>query len=136
MSYPDYLVHFNKNHNPKNGQFAPGDGDGDGQINDNVNRKRGGVWSAKIENYHKGTMFRKPYYIDKNGNKRTYDTYKDMPYDAQEKEKALAKGKDFAKDVGKVVLTTVAVAAVTAGTLYVRSKLNEQNYDMNRIEII
>lgn len=27
----DYIVHFNKNHDPTNGQFAPGDGDGDGQ---------------------------------------------------------------------------------------------------------
>lgn len=26
----DYLVHFNRNHNPKNGQFDFGDGDGDG----------------------------------------------------------------------------------------------------------
>ena len=31
MSYPTYLVHFNKNHSPKNGQFVSGDGDGDGQ---------------------------------------------------------------------------------------------------------
>ena len=26
----DYLIHFNRNHNPKNGQFDFGDGDGDG----------------------------------------------------------------------------------------------------------
>ena len=31
---PDYLIHFNKNHDPKSGRFAPGDGNGDGQIND------------------------------------------------------------------------------------------------------
>ena len=30
----DYLVHFNRLHNPKNGRFDFGDGDGDGQIND------------------------------------------------------------------------------------------------------
>lgn len=29
-----YIMHFNKNHNPANGQFAPGDGDGDGIVND------------------------------------------------------------------------------------------------------
>lgn len=28
--YPDYLVHFNKLHSKKNGQFISGDGDGDG----------------------------------------------------------------------------------------------------------
>lgn len=30
----DYLIHFNKNHDPKTGRFAPGDGNGDGRIND------------------------------------------------------------------------------------------------------
>lgn len=35
--YPSYLIHYNKNHNPKNGQFAPGDGDGDGQVGDRTN---------------------------------------------------------------------------------------------------
>jgi hypothetical protein len=35
MLYPNYLIHFNKNHSPKNGQFTNGDGDGDGQVNDN-----------------------------------------------------------------------------------------------------
>lgn len=34
-----YLIHFNKNHDPKNGQFTFGDGDGDGQINDRAQRK-------------------------------------------------------------------------------------------------
>lgn len=38
MSYPTYLVHFNKNHNPKNGQFTFGDGDGDGKGNDHGRR--------------------------------------------------------------------------------------------------
>lgn len=28
--YPSYLIHFNKNHSKKNGQFISGDGDGDG----------------------------------------------------------------------------------------------------------
>ena len=27
----EYLIHFNQNHNPKNGQFTFGDGDGDGE---------------------------------------------------------------------------------------------------------
>lgn len=30
MEYPSYLIHFNRNHSPKNGQFTNGDGDGDG----------------------------------------------------------------------------------------------------------
>lgn len=28
----DYLIHFNKNHDPKSGRFAPGDGNGDGVV--------------------------------------------------------------------------------------------------------
>lgn len=32
MNYPTYLVHFNKNHDPKSGRFAPGDGNGDGVV--------------------------------------------------------------------------------------------------------
>ena len=32
-----YLIHFNRNHNPKNGRFDFGDGDGDGYVNE---RKR------------------------------------------------------------------------------------------------
>ena len=37
--YPTYLVHFNKNHSPKNGQFISGDGDGDGVTDDHHNYK-------------------------------------------------------------------------------------------------
>ena len=32
----DYLVHFNRIHNPKTGRFDFGDGDGDGQTNDRL----------------------------------------------------------------------------------------------------
>ena len=38
-----YLIHFNKNHSPKNGQFVSGDGDGDGSTNDrnsDANKKK------------------------------------------------------------------------------------------------
>lgn len=38
--YPDYLVHYNKNHSKKNGQFVSGDGDGDGVVNDHANQKK------------------------------------------------------------------------------------------------
>lgn len=36
MSYPTYLIHFNKNHD-KNGRFTSGDGDGDGILDDHHN---------------------------------------------------------------------------------------------------
>ncbi len=40
MTYPDYLIHFNKNHSKSNGQFVSGDGDGDGVVNDHANQKK------------------------------------------------------------------------------------------------
>lgn len=40
MSYPNYLIHFNKNHSKANGQFVSGDGDGDGIVNDHAHRSK------------------------------------------------------------------------------------------------
>ena len=40
--YPDYLVHYNKNHSKSNGQFVSGDGDGDGIANDHARRSETG----------------------------------------------------------------------------------------------
>ena len=36
-----YLIHYNKNHSSKNGQFTSGDGDGDGIANDHAHRSKG-----------------------------------------------------------------------------------------------
>lgn len=49
MGYPDYLVHFNKNHSKKNGQFISGDGDGDGTADEHHRYSKNGVvekWSG------------------------------------------------------------------------------------------
>ena len=37
----DYLIHFNSNHSPRNGQFIRGDGDNDGIVNDHAHRRKG-----------------------------------------------------------------------------------------------
>lgn len=50
--YPTYLIHFNKNHSSKTGQFTFGDGDGDG-INDdhhNYSKNKGDLSSAPQSN--------------------------------------------------------------------------------------
>lgn len=47
MQYPSYLIHFNRNHSSKNGQFTSGDGDGDGTRNDHSHRT---VDERKISN--------------------------------------------------------------------------------------
>lgn len=71
MSHPNYLIHFNKNHSSKNGQFISGDGDGDGIADDHAHRskaKRTDGWY----NYDRDVVRRiggKKYYIDKDGNK-------------------------------------------------------------------
>lgn len=49
-----YLIHFNQNHNPRNGRFDFGDGDGDGQLNERQIRKleeKDNKWAKK--NYSK-----------------------------------------------------------------------------------
>lgn len=47
MRYPSYLMHFNRNHGKKNGQFVSGDGDGDGVSNDRYNYKDNGKGQTK-----------------------------------------------------------------------------------------
>lgn len=133
-----YLIHYNKNHSSKDGRFVSGDGDGDGQMNDNANRsKKKGVYSAKIDNYHKGTLFNDPYYVDKKGKKRSYMSYKEMPVEAQRREKALVKGKEFASKAGKMVTTTLTAvgitAALTVGEEFVRRAIKKHNY-YNKID--
>lgn len=39
MGYPDYLIHYNRNHDKKSGRFTYGDGDGDGIRDDHSNQK-------------------------------------------------------------------------------------------------
>jgi hypothetical protein len=131
----DYLIHYNKNHSKANGQFVSGDGDGDGIVNDNAHRskthnadgRKKGVYSAKVENYKKGNAFRDPYYIDKRGNKRSYQSYKEMPVDAQRAEKARANGKKVAKRVATAVVSTIGAAAVTAGAIYLAGKVAQND---------
>lgn len=38
--YPSYLIHFNRQHDPKTGKFTYGDGDGDGVHNDHKNQNK------------------------------------------------------------------------------------------------
>ena len=52
MYYNNYLIHVNNNHYPagskQGGQFAPGDGDGDGTIDDHKNQKSDFVKKAEL----------------------------------------------------------------------------------------
>lgn len=47
--YPDYLIHYNKNHSKANGQFVSGDGDGDGIANDHAHRSESGRAEGTIK---------------------------------------------------------------------------------------
>ena len=123
--YPTYLVHFNKNHDPKNGQFAEGDGDGDGQINDrkqkridkvnahnakinekmeNGQYKHGYAGRAKegdAQGYHQAKTFLDfPYYVNKKGEKYYYDTVFDLPYGER--------GKTYVQNLGKFLTLPVS----------------------------
>lgn len=125
----DYLIHYNKNHSKVNGQFVSGDGDGDGQVNDSQYNKDGhkkGVYSAKIDNYKKGNAFRDPYYIDKQGKKRSYQSYKEMPVEVQNAERARAKGKQFAKKAGSIALGVVGTATVALGATMLAKEIGKK----------
>lgn len=43
MSYPSYLIHYNKLHSKKNGQFISGDGDSDGVADEHHRYSKNGV---------------------------------------------------------------------------------------------
>lgn len=43
MAYPNYLIHYNKNHSKKNGQFVSGDGDGDGTADEHHRYSKNGI---------------------------------------------------------------------------------------------
>lgn len=49
MRYPDYLIHFNPNHDPKTGQFAPATGSFKGVrvVNPNKNAIREGLYTKE-----------------------------------------------------------------------------------------
>ena len=52
-----YLIHYNKNHSTKNGQFISGDGDGDGIINDHSHKSSNGS-SGKVMSRQKARRIR------------------------------------------------------------------------------
>lgn len=51
--HPDYLVHFNKNHSKKNGQFISGDGDSDGVADEHHRYSKNGIRKKKTIDYDK-----------------------------------------------------------------------------------
>ena len=53
MAYPSYLIHYNKNHSKKNGQFVSGDGDGDGTADEHHRYSKNGVKDSKSYNIQK-----------------------------------------------------------------------------------
>lgn len=61
MGYPSYLIHYNKNHSKKNGQFVSGDGDGDGTADEHHRYSKNGV-SIKTEKRSGITKYSKQRY--------------------------------------------------------------------------
>lgn len=57
--YPNYLIHYNKNHSKVNGQFVSGDGDGDGQVNDHAQRSKGKQKKRIFSNTAKGKALKR-----------------------------------------------------------------------------
>lgn len=81
--YPSYLIHFNRNHSSKNGQFTSGDGDGDGTRNDHGHRD-----SRKSDAKYKSTSNNKQFMSRINagqakkgvGSSNSKERYSDVDY--------------------------------------------------------
>jgi hypothetical protein len=98
-----YLIHYNKNHSKKNGQFISGDGDGDGTADEHHRYSKNGV-SVKTEvktgKYKPYDSKKKERYEfttttieKKSGNKKTVDNLVEDSYEWFKKK--YNKGKDF-----------------------------------------
>ena len=123
-NHSTYLIHYGtKGQKWGNRRYQNEDGSytSEGKIHYGIGNKKG-VYSAKIENYHKGSLFRDPYYVDKRGKKRSYLSYKEMPYEAQGSERRRRNGKNVAKKYGKVALGVAAATAVGIGAAYYMHK--------------
>ena len=99
MNYPTYLVHFNKNHSTKNGQFVSGDGDGDGIINDHANQNKyvKNPWAVRRKLQNKdGTLTEQ--------GKKNIDAYntdkKNLKSAEKEAKKLFKQSKGLKKDFG------------------------------------
>lgn len=125
--YPSCLVHFGikgQKHGIRKYQNEDGTLTPEGKIRYGKNgvSKKPGVYSAKIDNYHKGNLFRQPYYVDKRGKKRSYLSYKEMPYESQNRERRMTKGRELTKKYGKVALIGAAGVAASIGAAYYMHK--------------
>lgn len=109
--YPDYLVHFNKNHSSKNGRFTSGDGDGDGIANDHAHsskRTHAGhilekIDSARKDNSNRASNSTSSHFSD---SKKNFDKQSDR--DARNKtilnsrmDRAIKNGKAFIGDIDR-----------------------------------
>lgn len=83
----EYLVHFNKNHSSKNGQFTSGDGDGDGIADDHRNQKEKKFYKS-IGSKTTGEYYDKAVKAEEQGNIRKKNKYlKEMSKSSKKDEK-------------------------------------------------
>ena len=75
MPYPNYLIHVNRQHDPKTGKFIFGDGDGDGIANDHAYRKEYVTSSRRKDRVYR----ERPTQKDKVTSSSRNRTYKERP---------------------------------------------------------
>ena len=92
MSYPNYLIHYNKNHSKANGQFVSGDGDGDGEVGD-------GRKSTKTKSV--SSTKRKPKKSKKQLAKERYNAQFDDPFSLQNMQKYTRRAEIFCDEYRK-----------------------------------
>lgn len=69
MAYPNYLIHYNKNHSKKNGQFISGDGDGDGTADEHHRYSEKGI---SVKSQTKSGTYKEDYW-NKNSKDLRYE---------------------------------------------------------------
>lgn len=145
----DYLMHFNRNHNPKNGQFDFGDGDGDGYREYQKRLKEAKRLERKDTRWAKrnyGKIYKKAYKPSKREMKQFIKRELNPKYRNQ-----LARGKisrsymnEYNRKLAQVMNQNVSdirspsgrviTFIAKRGELGVHMALSEQNYDMSRFK--
>ena len=96
-NYPTYLVHFNKNHDPKNGQFTFGDGDGDGKIRERFEQigKENNLSRKEIDKAYKDYKNT----AKKVGSSETISKYDKYVYNANTRKSTIGNNRKNRKDI-------------------------------------
>ena len=128
-----YLMHFNMNHSPKNGQFIRGDGDGDGIIDDHRNQKKS-TYNTRKSN---GQLAPGKYSSRGNEKKRYFTKFLrasvfGMPITATSSLVGMAGTESHAREFWKSAVSGKPLSAINAAGKAVGSEVNYRTSSIRR----